>query len=147
MTSDFIGVLRQSSFLDALSENQLLELGRHLSTRRFAINELLVRVGDQADGLYIIRKGAVAVLASDAGEASQAILDVLGPGQMFGEISLLDGQPRSATVKATDETECLFLPTAAFSELLKRHPEAGVALLPVLCQRLRQANQWVQHLL
>ncbi len=77
----------------------------------------------------------------------RATLGMLGPGGVFGEMAVLDEFPRSATAVALTDTACIFVPKAAFSEALGRHPAVALLLLPILIARLRESNRWVQSLL
>jgi CRP-like cAMP-binding protein len=65
----------------------------------------------------------------------------LGPGEFFGEMALLDGRPRSASVTATEETQCLVLHRWDFLRELRKNPEIGIAMLSVLSGRIRATNE------
>lgn len=100
--------------------------------------------GETADGLYVIRAGAAKVTKSAAGaQGVEAVLGILLQGDSFGEIGLIDGLPRSASVSAMGEMECYFLPRAAFLEALEGNPEIAVGMLPALASMVRNADQWV----
>lgn len=147
MTQEYLDLLKNSVILSALGDEQLADLSRHVEVRRFALDQVIMREGDPGDGAYVVSSGAVAITTQRQGGQSAAALAMLGRGQVFGEMALLDQQPRSATATAAAETTCLFLPTPVFNDLLQRNPTIALALLPVLSQRLRDADRWIQSLM
>ncbi|MBI2887725.1 MAG: cyclic nucleotide-binding domain-containing protein [Chloroflexi bacterium] len=147
MASEFLSLLMQSDILSALTEDQLMELSEHIEVKQYAANEVIVEEGDPGDGMFVVSTGTAAVSTQSHDGISRVVLAMLGPGQSFGEMALLDQQPRSATVVALGPTTCLYLPAAQFRALLQRHASMSQALLPVLVQRLRDADRWIQALL
>ena len=87
------------------------------------------------DSLYVILQGRVDVVRE--GEGRQQHIAQLGPGQFFGEMSLLDGKPRSATVIALEDTQCLILPRWDLLRTMRKEPEVAIHMLEVLSRRLR----------
>ena len=79
-------------------------------------------------------------------DGRQIILALLGPGAVFGELSLLDGKPRSATVTVTEDAELVTVPRAAFLALLRREPKVAVALLGELAARLRRTDLQIANM-
>lgn len=108
----------------------------------------IIRDNDAADGLYIVVTG-MAKVTKPAAETSgvEAVLAILRAGNSFGELSLLDGLPRSASVTAMGPMECLFLPRAAFLVSLRDNPEIALGLLAALAGMVRSADQWVAQLI
>ena len=72
---------------------------------------------------------------------------ILQPGSCFGEIGLIDGLPRTATVTAMEPTWCYFLPRDAFLAALEENPQIAVGMLPALASMVRNADQWIAQLL
>lgn len=102
--------------------------------------ETLFERGDAGDGCYWLRRGVVAVrVASATGE--YRILAILGPGAIVGELAMIDGLPRSASVQAVRDCELTFVSRAAFAETLRRHPELYVDIVTTLAARLRQSDE------
>jgi len=96
--------------------------------------------GDAGDGCYWLRHGVLAVcVASATGE--QRILALLGPGAIVGELAMIDGLPRSATIQAVRDCELTFVGRAAFTEMLHQHPELYVDIVTTLAARLRQSDE------
>jgi CRP-like cAMP-binding protein len=95
--------------------------------------------GATADCVLLVRSGRVRVTAT-AGDGDEVVLAERGAGELLGELSGIDGQPRSASVTALDEVRGLVVPLRAFRGFLLDHPRAALALLELLSRRLRQAE-------
>lgn len=118
---------------------QLESLARELTEEQFPAGAPIFAPGDANTSLYIIGEGKVkVVLPGDAGEIVLAILD---DGDFFGELSICDGQPRSAGVVAMAPTSTYVLPREAFLRFLEAHPPAASHVLRVLACRLRDTSQ------
>lgn len=130
-----------------LSESQLERLQGLAVEVSFPEGNIIMD-NDAADGLYIVKSGMAKVTKS-ASEASgvEAVLAILRPGNSFGEISLIDGLPRSANVAAMGPMVCYFLPRDAFLLALKEAPEIALGMLPALASMVRSADQWVAQLI
>lgn len=122
-----------------LSRKSLVRLGRAVVERKFATGEVIVREGEPAAAFFMITKGKVAVVRGEGVKRSD-IFNEIGPGGFFGEMSLLDGAPRMASVKALADTECLVLSRWDFLAELRTTPEIAVAMLPILTQRVRDLD-------
>ncbi len=131
--------LRQSNLLKALSPAQIRWLAGKVEVRRYESGQVVVEEGERGDGLYIIRFGEVQVLGSLRGEEVE--LGRLGRHEQFGEISLLTGQPRSATVITTLDSELFFVPQEDFDELLRIRPELAIRLSQSLSESLRKVGK------
>ena len=113
-----------------------------LQSRQYSGGEIIFHTGDLGNGLYVIRKGGVAIrLISPAGK--EVILTLLGRGDVFGELALLDGEPRSADAVAREETQLLLLPREAFLHYLRERRELAMQLLVSLSQRVRRITDLV----
>ena len=103
---------------------------------------------DVADGMYIIKSGMVKVTKSATDSAGvEAVLAILKLGNSFGELSLIDGLPRSANVVAMAPTVCYFLPREAFLLVLRENLEIAYVMLPALASMVRSSDQWVAQLI
>lgn len=122
-----------------LSRKDLTRLGRAVVERNYRKGETIVKEGEQAVAFFIVTGGKVEVIGSTAAKKTRR-LNELGPGQFFGEMALLDGAPRNATVKALEDTACLVLSRWDFVAELRTNPHIAVAMLPVLSKRLREAD-------
>ncbi len=124
-----------------LSKQDLHTLGTTCHERDYPAGDTLLRQGDTAMGLFVIVRGKVSVTQHrDADDAGHEI-NTLGPGDVIGEMALLDDLPRSATVTAVEPTHVLVLPVWDFRAILRDHPDITIKLLAMLSQRLRHAEQ------
>lgn len=101
----------------------------------YAPGQIIVTQGTPGQAFYLITSGRVAI------ERDGQALGAFGQGDFFGEMSLLDSAPRSATIRAIDETHCLMLSSWDFKSLLERAPSIAIRLLEVLSRRLRVADE------
>ncbi len=119
---------------------ELEEIARRLVPRLYRRGQVVFHQGDPGGCLYIIERGSVKVsLLSETGE--EALLAIMGAGDFFGELALIDGQPRSATVIALADTRACTLDHQSFLAFFGASPEAAVAVCGALAARLRQMNQ------
>jgi CRP/FNR family transcriptional regulator len=102
--------------------------------------ETLFERGDAGDGCYWLRRGVLTVSVASA-DGEQRILAVLGTGELVGEIAMIDGRPRSATVRAVRDCVLTFVSRAAFTAVMSRHPELYRDVVTTLAARLRQSDE------
>jgi CRP-like cAMP-binding protein len=123
-----------------LPKRDLRRIGKTCLVRDYSAGAVLVRQGEDGVGLYIIIRGSARVTQrSEHGD--EQLIAVLGPGAVFGEMSLLDELPRTATVTALEPVHVLVLTIFDFRALLLETPAISIKLLSVLSQRLRRAGQ------
>jgi CRP-like cAMP-binding protein len=101
----------------------------------FHPGQIIVTQGTPGQAFYLLTAGRVEILRDGVS------LGAFGPGDFFGEMSLLDSAPRSATIRAIDQVSCLMLSSWDFKALLERHPSIAIKLLEVLSRRLRVADE------
>ncbi|HEY7464857.1 MAG TPA: Crp/Fnr family transcriptional regulator [Candidatus Limnocylindria bacterium] len=140
-----IDALRGCPLFAPCPEGVLADVGRRLRHRHFRRNEVIFHQGDPGDALHVITSGAVKILLPSP-DGEEAIIATLRAGDFFGELALLDGQPRSATATAVEPTETLSLPRDVFHELLDKHPELRDALFASLAALLRRITKHVEEL-
>jgi CRP/FNR family cyclic AMP-dependent transcriptional regulator len=132
-------------FFSGLDSASLERVGAGMRMRRFRRGEVIFHQGDPGDALFIVMTGAIKImLPSDTGD--EAILATLRPGDVFGELALLDGAPRSATATTLEATETLILPRDQFRELLATEPAIRDALLAAIAGELRRLTNHVEEL-
>src|SRR5690606_25435344 len=112
---------------------------------RLGRGEILFREGDDGDSIYVVIEGKIK-LGRTAADGRENLLALLGPGQMFGELSLFDPGPRAATASAVTDTTLLGLAHADLLPWLTGRPEVARALLLQLAQRLRRSNDTLADL-
>ena len=143
---------QKTAFLGGVSLFQNLD-GDALKRLASRVHQVAFREGhvlkenEPTDGLYIIRSGTVKVSKPAAREQAAVELAILRRGNFFGEIGLIDGLPRSASVTALEPTECYFLPRPVYLTAIRENPEIALGMLPVLAAMVRNADQIAQTLL
>jgi CRP-like cAMP-binding protein len=140
-----LGLLLRCPLFTGAEPADLADVVRHVRRRRFRRGEVIFHEGDPADALHVVASGAVKiVLSSDEGD--EAIIATLHPGDFFGELSLLDGSPRSATATAVEATETVSLPRDTFLEEIGRSDRLRDCLLRSLAAELRRLTGHVEEL-
>jgi len=129
-------LLRHVHFLDVLEDEAVRDLAARTEIRLFAAGENVIRQGDEGSELFIVRSGEVAVLREKRGQESEVAR--LGPRKFFGEMSLMTGEERAATVRAVDECELLVIGKEAFKPILVQYPEAAESVGRALAARQAQ---------
>ncbi len=128
-----------------LSEDDIDELARQTTLKRFPKNSILVNEGDETDSLYIIESGKIKIYVGDE-EGKELILTLHGPGDYFGEISLLDGAPRSASAMTLEESKLYIIKKRQFEAFLRSDPEICMRVMRGLTLRLRELTDSVRDL-
>ena len=138
-------VLRQAPLFSALDDEAATALRASMAETRLRRGEVLFHEGDEGDKLYIVTDGKVK-LGRTSSDGRENLLAILGPGQMFGELSLFDPGPRSATVTAVTDTTFSSLSHEDLLRWLEGRPAVARGLLTQLAGRLRKANDVVADL-
>lgn len=120
-----------------LEQAEIERLGAGLRRRQYTKGQAIVLRGDPGSTLYIVRSGLVKVVVTSP-RGQQAILNVIGPGDFFGDIALFDGQPRTADVIALEQSELLLLERHALVAVIEESPRLALGLLAALANRLRR---------
>jgi CRP/FNR family cyclic AMP-dependent transcriptional regulator len=132
-------------FFGGLDPDALERLAASMRSRRFRRGEVIFHIGDPGDALFVIVSGEVKIsLPSETGD--EAILATLRPGDVFGELALLDGAPRSASASALMPTETVILPRDRFRELIATETGVRDALLASIAGELRRLTTHVEEL-
>src|SRR5256885_11455847 len=142
--SDQLAQFRKNVKLFAeLSPESLAKLGSCLKTVDFPPSEVIVREGAPGVSMYIIKSGLVEVRKKDPATGIDFLVAQLSEGAAVGEMSLLTGKPRSATVTTVQPTVVFTLTRADFRNLLTQHPEISLGLARILAERLEDATKQV----
>lgn len=136
--ADNLDFLRRVRLFQDLDRRSLEAISNSAVEQSYQPGQEVVRQGDTGVGAFFIRSGRVEVVQQRDGEEEKVA--ELGPGDVFGEMALLDEFPRSATVRAVQPTTCLGIQRWHFRGILESHPQLALALLPVLTRRLRNAE-------
>ncbi len=138
-------LLRQVPLFEALDDEQLEAIALVTITRSFDKDQVIILAEEEGDALFIISTGQVKVsIVSEDGR--EVILSLLGAGAVFGELSLLDGKPRSANVVATADTSLYMVRRSDFLQLVHKVPQIAVGLLAELAARLRKTDRKIEGL-
>jgi CRP/FNR family cyclic AMP-dependent transcriptional regulator len=132
-------VLARSTIFSVLQRGSLDALARAATVRRFAGGEVLVKEGDEAVAFYVVCQGQLEAVKG-LGQEGERVVGTLNPGDFFGEMALLDGFPRAASVRAATDCECLVLTRWDFLAEVRSNIQVALAILPVLSRRLRECE-------
>lgn len=143
---DTVEFLAKVDLFANLSEKDIHRLAANIREVSFPKGSI-IEDADSVDGLYIVVNGMAKVTKPSRDTAGvEAVLSILREGDIFGQLGLVDGLPRSAAVTAMTPVECYYLPRAAFLMALRENPGMARCLLPSLAGMVRNADQWVARL-
>ena len=133
-------VLARSPLLANLPDDALGRLGAAARRRSYRRGEVIFHQGDPGDSLHFLTDGRVKVVL-DAETGEEAVIAILGPGDCFGELSLIDGEPRSATVETLESVQTLSLSRADFMAFIRSNPTATERMMVALAGMVRRADE------
>jgi CRP/FNR family cyclic AMP-dependent transcriptional regulator len=138
-------ILRTVPLFSSLSDDQLRILQPCLQQRSYPRNSFILRAGEETDALYIILSGRAKVLIPDE-QGREVILATMGPNEYFGEMGLLDEQPRSASVETLEACQMLRFSKSGFIACLKDNFDLAMIIIGNLIARLRAADRKIESL-
>ena len=128
-------LLKSVPIFSELGRGDLSRLAKLMVSRTIKAGDAVIEENDQAAGFFVVSSGKLEV------ERQGKTLASYGPGDFFGEMALFEGFPRSATVRAVEDSELLAMTRWDFTAELKNHPQIALSMLPVLVRRLREADE------
>jgi CRP/FNR family cyclic AMP-dependent transcriptional regulator len=137
--------LKNVPFFRRLSQKDVAALAKRLIMRRFGSGQIIFHLGDPAGLLYIITNGKIKISHASS-DGQEAVLAILGNGDFFGELALLDDSPRSATAEAIEPTETLTLHRDDFLSFLDNNPLFARHVLNILAFRIRHLNNQISDI-
>ncbi len=137
--------LHKVPFFQELSPEQLERVSAICARKGFKAGTVLFREKEQGDVFYIILSGSVKVYTNHTG-GEEKIMSVFQAGDSFGELSLIDGKPRSASAQVLEDSAFLTIRGSDFLALLQEQPDISVGIMRELCRRLRDTNNHVYDL-
>ncbi|HZG75909.1 MAG TPA: Crp/Fnr family transcriptional regulator [Paenibacillus sp.] len=140
-----IELLRETELFSGLSEPLLRSIADECVTNTYPSGTILFRENEVGTLLYFVVSGAIKIFTTNANGESK-ILSIITRGDSFGELSLLDGRPRSATAQVIEDTKLISLSSKSFNNLLKNNHDITLGIIRQLSTRLRETNQQVQDL-
>src|SRR5882724_874196 len=135
--------LQRIKLFSGLSVLECTEVVKRMKRRDFPPNTVIVREGAPGNSMFFITAGLVEVRKKDVNTGIDFLLTEMGPGQNFGEMSLLTGKPRTASVMPVQPTTCAVLEQKDFQDLMMQFPKMGLALTTILAERVESASQQV----
>lgn len=138
-------LLKRVPMFSKLSEDELAALADISIVRTYPKHALIINEGDVNDSLFVVLSGKLKVFLSDE-EGKEIILDIKDVGDHFGEMALLDHQPRSACLMCLEKARLMVISAEHFKTYLLENPVVGLAVMGELCQRIRSLNQQVKDL-
>ena len=138
-------LLQRIPLFAGLPTAQLEQIARMAVGRKESRHTTIVRAGDRTDSLFVIVNGSAKVLNRDT-EGREVILTILGAGECFGEMGLIDGSPRSADVVANENCELLVIAKTDFTKALAENFDLCLTIMKSLVLRLREANRKIESL-
>lgn len=138
--TDVAAVLRQAPVLARLSEPGLAALARAARLRTFTRGQSIFQQADPADTVYVVASGLVVIYLATA-DGRELVINEIGPGDIFGEMALLQGQQRSASAVARQASEVVFIDGRSFLATLETEPRLMRQLLETLAHRLRESGE------
>ena len=133
--------LQKIDLFSNLTHEECLAVEKKLKRREFPPNQVVMKEGGPGDSMFFINSGQVEVRKKDPNTGIEFLLTELKAGACMGEMSLLTGKPRSATVRTMESTVCSVLENRDFEELILQNPKAAMALSRVLAARLEESNE------
>jgi len=137
-------VLRHNYLFRSLSDVALERVAGLAARRVYSKGSVIFSQGDEGDGLYGVAAGRVRISATGAA-GQEVFLNIMEPGDTFGEIAVMDGLPRTAGAVALDAATLIVIKRADFLQLLEHEPKLALHLLKLLCERLRWTSELVEE--
>jgi CRP-like cAMP-binding protein len=138
-------LLKELELFSELNDQELEDVASLAQIRNIPTDTTIFHEGDTADAIFVVVNGRVKVVTTSS-DGKEFILTVLGPGQVFGEMALLEAAARSASVVTITEVELLVIKRADFDHLLNTSPGISRKLMAILSRRLRRANSKMESL-
>src|SRR5690349_15135066 len=139
-SEDTIALLSRVPVFSTLSREDLAHVAQVAMPRQFEAGEVVFKEGDEGSTCYIVRSGRARAIREHP-DGRSITLAHFAPGDIFGEMSMFDGERRSATVETTEGTEAIAILSGDMHRLLREHPDISVKLIAALGQRLRDTNE------
>ncbi len=137
-------ILAENSLLKHLDSADRTRLAEYTQVVRYAIDTIIFQRGDPGDSMMAVVSGRVKICTHSL-EGKELILNIIKPGEVFGEISLIDGEPRTADAIALESCQLLVLERRDFQRHLDENPRMARRLLTILCQRLRRTSTHLEE--
>ena len=144
MSNDIINQLKKTALFSELNDEALATIAQKASTRKLVKDEVLIRKGEAGDSLFLVHYGWMKIVTEDS-KGDELIINKCGPGETIGEMALLDGAPRSASVIALEDAEILELKQDVFQDILDTRPDVSLSIIRSYSNRLRFSTTYIER--
>jgi CRP/FNR family cyclic AMP-dependent transcriptional regulator len=141
--AEFAVILKINPMFADLGADELQRLADLCHTQQLALGEVLFQKGDAGDALYGVRRGQIRI--QTGADGSRLTLNFMGPGELFGEVAVLDGESRTADATAGEPSELFVLRREDFLAFLEREPKVAIKLIGLLCRRIRWQSERMEE--
>jgi CRP-like cAMP-binding protein len=142
--TEFAVILKMNPMFADLGADELQRISGLCHTQQLALGEMLFQKGDPGNALYGVRRGQIRI-ETGASDGSRLTLNFMGPGDLFGEVAVLDGESRTADAMAGEPSELFVLRREDFLAHLEREPRVAVKLIRLLCRRIRWMSERMEE--
>jgi CRP-like cAMP-binding protein len=144
-TFDKLAILRNHPLFGQLDVDSLNRLASYSHTKSAKAGATIFERGDPGTSLFAVLRGTVRI-SNQSSNGKDAVFNMIPPGGIFGEIALLDGQPRTADALAVSDCELMLIDRRDFIPLVSQHPEIALKLIEILCGRIRRTSEQVEDI-
>jgi CRP/FNR family transcriptional regulator, cyclic AMP receptor protein len=142
--TEFAVILKMNPMFADLGTDELARISGLCHTQQLGQGAVLFQKGDSGDALFGVRRGQIRI-ETGAADGSRLTLNFMGPGDLFGEVAVLDGQSRTADATAGEPTELFVLRREDFLSHLEREPRVAIKIIQLLCQRIRWQSERMEE--
>lgn len=142
--AEFAVILKMNPLFADLGQDELSRLSNLCHTQHLNAGEVLFQKGDLGNALFGVRRGQVRI-ETGAPDGGRLTLNFMGAGDLFGEVAVLDAQPRTADATAGEATELFVLRREDFMGFLEREPKCAIRIIELLCQRIRWQSERMEE--
>src|SRR3977135_4650501 len=142
--AEFAIILKMNPMFADLGADELQRSSGRCHPQQPDVGEVLFQKGDAGDALFGVRRGQIRI-ETGASDGSRLTLNFMGPGDLFGEVAVLDGQNRTADATAGEPTELFVLRREDFLGQLEREPKVAIKIIQLLCQRIRRQSERMEE--
>jgi CRP-like cAMP-binding protein len=146
MRESNVELLRRLPIFRALTPKMLEHVANHATRRKVTRGTTLFRKGDPGNSLIVVVSGRVKISVPSP-DGREVVLNVIHPGEVLGEIALLDGRPRTADAVALTDCELMVVDRREFTPFVRDNPDVALRLIEVLCERLRHTSEQVEDVI
>lgn len=145
MKKDKVNILRNFLLFSEMNEDELADISKLIKKKVYSKNQIIFMQGEEAEKVFFLNKGKVKIIKTTP-DGSEQILEILEPGEVFGEVVLFDIGSYPATTRTMDEVEVFVLSRSEFRKYFNKNPEIGWGMLKVMARKLRNSQKRIENL-